>query len=105
VFLLGTSWHRHTWYLRLPGVGGAPWSGIVRVECRAELPVGEAVALADLSAVTLPRFASTSYKDPRAPQNLVPIAGLERRLRSLLGDARLLHRTLMLATRRAAVLV
>jgi hypothetical protein len=44
--------------------------------------------------VTLPRFASVPYKDPRAPQNLVPIAGLERRLRSLLGDARLLQRSL-----------
>jgi hypothetical protein len=103
VFLLGTSWHRYTWYLRLPGTGGAPWAGVVRVECAAELPVAGAVALADLSAVTLPRFASTPYKDPRAPQNLVPIAGLERRLRALLGDARLLHRTLVLATRRAPV--
>jgi len=73
------------------------------VECAAELPVGEAVALADLSAVTLPRFASAPYKDPRAPQNLVPIAGLERRLRALLGDGRLLHRTLVLASRRPLV--
>jgi hypothetical protein len=103
VFLLGTSWHRYTWYLRLPGPGGAPWSGIVRVECAAQLPVGAAAALADLSAVTLPRFASTAYKDPRAPQNLVPIAGLERRLRGLLGDARLLHRSLVHATRRSPV--
>jgi len=31
---------------------------------------------------------------------LVPIAGLERRLRGLLGDARVLHRALMLATAR-----
>ena len=103
VFLLGTSWHRFTWYLRLPGTGGAPWAGVVRVECAAELPLAEAVALADLSAVTLPRFASTAYKDPRAPQNLVPVAGLERRLRAMLGDARLLHRTLVLATRRTPV--
>ncbi len=94
VFRLGTSWHRYAWYLRLPGGSGAPWSGIVRAECSAELPVSGAVALADLSVVTLPRFAATSYKDPRAPQNLVPIAGLEHRLRALLGDARLLHRAL-----------
>ena len=44
--------------------------------------------------MTLPRFASRAYKDPRAPQNLTPIAGLERRLRGLLGDPRLLHRSL-----------
>jgi hypothetical protein len=95
VFLLGTSWHRYTWYLRLPGGSGAPWSGLVRVEAAAELPVTGAVALADLSAVTLPRFAATAYKDARAPQNLVPIAGLEHRLRALLGDALLLHRALL----------
>ena len=84
-----------SWYLRLPGPAGAPWAGIVRVECSPDLTIQQAIELADLSAVTLPRFASTPYKDPRAPQNLVPIAGLERRLRGLLGDARLLHRTLV----------
>jgi hypothetical protein len=105
VFRIGTRWHAFSWYLRLPGRPGAPWAGIVRVECSVEWPAAEAVALADLSAVTLPRFASTPYKDPRAPQNLVPIAGLERRLRGLLGDARLLHRALTVATTRAAALV
>jgi hypothetical protein len=99
VFRLGTSWHRHTWYLRLPGPPGAPWTGMVRVECSADLPATSAIALADLSTVTLPRFASAAYKDPRAPQNLVPIGGLERRLRALLGDARLLHRCLTSAAR------
>jgi hypothetical protein len=99
VFGVGTSWHRYAWYLRLPTNSRAPWAGVVRVECPAELSVDDAVALADRSAVTLPRFASASYKDPRAPQNLVPIAGLERRLRAMLGDARLLYRTLTLAAR------
>lgn len=97
VFRLGTSWHRYTWYLRLPGGSGAPWSGIVRAECPAELTRSAAVALADLSVVTLPRFAATAYKDPRAPQNLVPIAGLEQRLRARLGHPRLMHRTLVRA--------
>jgi hypothetical protein len=100
VFRLGTNWHRYTWYLRLPGPAGAPWAGIVRVECSADLPPAQAISLADLSAVTLPRFASSPYKDPRAPQNLIPIAGLERRLRGLLGDARLLHRGLSAAASR-----
>ena len=94
IFRLGTSWDCYTWYVRLPGGSGAPWSGLVRVECAPDLVVSQAVALADLSAVTLPRFAATAYKDARAPQNLVPIAGLEHRLRALLGDARLLHRAL-----------
>ncbi|MEU9507708.1 hypothetical protein AB0D32_15670 [Micromonospora sp. NPDC048170] len=99
VFKLGTAWGGWSWYLRLPVATGAPWAGIVRMECSAELSVDEAVGLADLSLVTLPRFASTPYKDPRAPQNLIPIAGLERRLRALLGDARLLHRVLTTAAR------
>ncbi|MER6753827.1 hypothetical protein AB0J85_25460 [Micromonospora echinofusca] len=99
VFKLGTAWGGWSWYLRLPVALGAPWAGIVRMECSAELGIDEAVGLADLSLVTLPRFASTPYKDPRAPQNLIPIAGLERRLRSLLGDARLLHRVLTTAAR------
>jgi hypothetical protein len=97
VFRLGPAWGGYSWYLRLPGPPGAPWAGVVRGECSTELPVREAIRLADLSAVTLPRFASTAYKDPRAPQNLIPIAGLERRLRGLLGDPRLLHRALTLA--------
>jgi hypothetical protein len=97
VFHLGTVWGGWSWYLRLPGASGAPWSGIVRVECSPDLVIDEAVELAELSGATLPRFASSAYKDPRAPQNLVPIAGLERRLRGLLGDSRVLHRALTLA--------
>lgn len=97
VFLLGTSWDRYAWYLRLPGAPGSPWAGVVRVECTADVSRSVAIQLADISTVTLPRFASAAYKDPRAPQNLVPISGLERRLRSLLGDARLLNRALRAA--------
>ncbi len=101
VFHLGTVWGGWSWYLRLPGATGAPWSGIVRVECSPDLTVEQAIELAGLSSATLPRFASSSYKDPRAPQNLVPIAGLERRLRGMLGDSRVLHRALALATSRS----
>ncbi|OHV54328.1 hypothetical protein [Pseudofrankia sp. BMG5.36] len=102
IFLLNNrrdaSWDRFTWYLRLPSRPGAPWAGVARVECRADLPLDEAVALADLSQAVLPRFASQEFKDGRAPQNLYPIAGLERALRRRLGDAQLLYRSL----RRAA---
>jgi hypothetical protein len=99
VFLMGTSWDRHSWYLRLPRTGGPPWAGVVRVECPADLTIADATGLADLSQVCLRRFASTRYKDPRAPQNLYPISGLERELRRRLGDPRLLYRAL----RRSAV--
>jgi hypothetical protein len=94
VFLIGTSWDRHTWYLKLPGETGAPWAGVVRIECSADLPVPEVIALAGLSQLCLGRFASAAYKDARAPQNLYPIAGLERELRRRLGDPRLLYRAL-----------
>jgi hypothetical protein len=94
VFLMGTSWDRHSWYLRLPGPAVSPWAGVVRVECPADLPVTEVTRLAGLSQRVLGRFASVAYKDSRAPQNLYPIAGLERELRRRLGDPQLLYRAL-----------
>lgn len=97
VFRIGTRWNRLTWYLRLPCLPGAPWAGIARVECRPDLPVEDAVHQANLSQVTLPRYASAEHKDPRAPQNLYPIAGLERLLRRRLGEPGLLYRALRTA--------
>ena len=94
VFLLDTSWDRFSWYLRLPGSAGHPWSGIVRVECAASISAQEAIDLASLSQVVLPRYASAEYKDPRAPQNLYPVAALERELRRRLGHPALLYRAL-----------
>lgn len=94
--------HRHTWYLRLPCPPGAPWAGVVRVECGGELPPELVVALADVSQATIPRFASSPYKDSRAPQNLYPIAGLERALRRRLGDPALMYRALRRAAFAAA---
>jgi len=102
VFLMGTTWDRHSWYLRLPAAPGAPWAGVVRIECSASLPVAEVLELADLSQLCLGRFASTEYKDGRAPQNLYPIAGLERELRRRLGDARLLYRAIRQAAQHDA---
>lgn len=96
-FHMGTSWDRHSWYLRLPGPAGSPWAGVVRVECPPDLPIAEVTRLAGLSQRCLGRFASAAYKDSRAPQNLYPIAGLERELRRRLGDPRLLYRALRAA--------
>jgi hypothetical protein len=96
----GTAWERRSWYLRLPCPPGAPWAGVVRIECAADLPMTEVTRLAGLSQRCLSRFASTEYKDSRAPQNLYPIAGLERELRRRLGDPQLLYRALREAARR-----
>lgn len=93
-FTMGTSWRRNSWYLQLPGTPGVPWSGIVRLECSPELPPVDVTQLADLTARLLPPLASSPHKDPRAPQNLVPIGGLERELRHRLGDQQLLYRAL-----------
>jgi hypothetical protein len=96
-FTMGTSWRRNSWYLRLPGPAAAPWAGVVRLECSADLPLPEVRRLASLSARLLPPLASSPHKDPRAPQNLVPIGGLERELRRRLGDQQLLFRSLAAA--------
>jgi hypothetical protein len=96
-FTMGTSWRRNSWYLQLPGTPGVPWSGVVRLECSADLPPAEVTQLANLTARLLPPLASAPHKDPRAPQNLVPIGGLERELRHRLGDQQLLYRALRAA--------
>ena len=62
----------------------------------------EVTRLADLTARLLPPLASTPHKNPRAPQNLVPIGGLERELRHRLGDQQLLYRSLRAAVRKSA---
>jgi len=97
IFMTQTTWRRASWYLRLPGQEGHPWAGVVRCEASADTPLDELRRLADTTALALPRFASTAHKDPRAPQNLFPIAGLERQLKHRLGDATLLYRHLRAA--------
>jgi hypothetical protein len=97
VFLITTTWSRFSWYMRLPGGDGHPWAGIVRCEASPDLRVPAVARLADLACAALPRYASSSHRDPRAPQNLYPIAGLEDVLRHRMGNAELLHRSLRAA--------
>src|SRR5690606_32276594 len=94
VFLLGTTWHRYTWSLKPPGPAGSPRPGAARVGTSADLPRADVSRLGRRPGLTLPRFASSAYQDARAPQNLTPVAGLERKLRGMLGDQRLLLRGL-----------
>ena len=99
LFLIGgRGFTRYSWYLRLPGPRSQPLSGIIRCELAATGTVPAAVERASTITATLPRYASEPHKDPRAPQNLYPIAGLEHHLRHRLGDTQLLERSL----RRAA---
>lgn len=89
---------RHSWYVRLPGPPGGPWAGIVRCEATGALAPGVVASLADRVTAALSPFASAPHKDARAPQNLYPIAGLERELRHRLGDAAVLYRALRCAS-------
>lgn len=104
VFTIGEGrYRRYSWYLRLAARGnGHAWSGIARCEASAAGGIGLAVRTADRSAAILPTVASEAHIDPRAPQNLVPIAGLERDLKHRMGDAGLVLRALKTAVGAAA---
>ncbi len=97
LFAIGDRGERLSWYLRLPGPLTQPLAGVVRCEVVGTSSL-VAATRADAITTTLARFASEPHKDPRAPQNLYPIAGLEAVLKHRLGDAQLLERAL----RRAA---
>ncbi|MFN4073156.1 MAG: DNA double-strand break repair nuclease NurA [Thermus sp.] len=83
-----------SWYLRLPlppeGVR-PPESGLLRVETPLQ---GDLGALADLSLSLFPALASHPVKDPRAPQNLLPVGGLERELARRMGSREVVARIL-----------
>ena len=87
-------YNRYSWFLRVAKGRAVDNSlaGILRLEVREAVGKDRARAMADLSASELPRFASSSIRDPRAPQNLVPIGALEGELRRQLGDAVLVRR-------------
>jgi hypothetical protein len=97
IFKLGEQrLERYSWYLRLAtqrAIDGAT-AGIVRLEVAALEGLEGAKQLADRCCQVLPRFAPALGRDPRAPQNLYPIAALEGRLRHRLGDALLIRRAL-----------
>ena len=94
----------YSWYLRLPLDPERPYAAAATL-LRVESAAGEAEALA-LAAVSLsvfPRLASRPFRDPRAPQNLVPVGALERELGRRLGSAALVRRRLLAYIEREAV--
>ena len=101
LFLTTTSWSRFSWYLRLANHAG-PAGGLVRCEIDANCSSADAARIATRVSATLPRFASARHKDPRAPQNLYPIGGLERELRHRLGDKEMSMRALRRASAEGA---
>jgi hypothetical protein len=94
VFTLG-GYARYSWYVRLADLPGAhAWTAVVRCEAANSLPFADVVTIADRTAAVLPVVASQPHVDPRAPQNLVPVGGLERTLRHRMGDPGLIWRRL-----------
>ncbi len=107
LFAIGGRFPVWSWYLRLPIPVSHAMSGIVRLELSTADRSGDdlkrwAIDRSNLVSRLLPRFASEPHKDGRAPQNLYPIAGLERHLRHLLGDYRVLERALRNSTTETA---
>lgn len=91
----GQPLERYAWYARLVPRRPA-WhdhAGLVRCEVRAGVGQEEARALADRVSATLPAFAGRP-SDPRYPQNLVPVGGLEGRLQHRMGHRGLIRRAL-----------
>ncbi len=89
----------YSWFLCLQPLGRLhlAFSNLALLELDDGTPRQQAIETADVTAAILPPYASSSYRDPRAPQNLLPVGQLERELRHRLGDPELLKR-LMLAT-------
>ncbi len=96
LFTIKDSWgSRVSWFLRLPHTRAIhhSYAGIIRIE----IPLDDTrspVDVADMLAHNLPRFASRPEHDPRAPQNLLPVGALEKRLRHELGDQTFIRRAI-----------
>jgi hypothetical protein len=84
---------RFAWFQRLeePPLGATEMHGIVRLEV-ANVDRDRARELADATTLWLPRLIPRRARDPRSPQNLLPIGALEQRLRAHLGEAELFRR-------------
>lgn len=92
----GARFGRFSWFVRLASrlpIDG-DLTGLARLEIADVVGFETALSLADAAAVILPRFVPSRGRDPRAPQNLLPIGALEARLRHQLGDMRLIRRRL-----------
>ena len=97
VFCIGEQrLERFSWYARIGmrrPIDGT-MTGIVRLETWTATGIDFARQLADLTSAALPGFATEWGRDPRAPQNLYPVAQLERELHHRLGDKVLIKRAI-----------
>jgi hypothetical protein len=94
--ILDGTYDRYSCFLRLadPRAVDHPLAGIVRLEIGAAVGIDRARQLASQAAGMLPQFASTTMRDPRAPQNLLPVGALEQELRRRMGDPLTMRRAI-----------
>ncbi len=88
-----------SWYVRLPLEPSVPFYGgaaLLRVETPSLEPA-TAIKLADLSVSLFCQMASSPARDPRAPQNLIPIGGLEQWLGRHMGQGDVVRRKILQA--------
>ncbi len=88
-----------SWYVRLPLNPSAPFypgAALLRVETPTLEPK-DAVRLADQSVSLFCEMASSPARDPRAPQNLIPIGGLEQWLGRHMGQGDVVRRKIVQA--------
>lgn len=82
------------WYLRLPLTPSFPFhsgASLLRVETPYG-PAPAAIQLANLSSSLFAQTASHPARDPRAPQNLIPVGGLEQLLGRQMGSLDVIRR-------------
>jgi len=87
----------YSWYLRLPINPSAPFhvgAGLIRMETQAQ-SAAQAIERADQMAYLFCRLASSPSRDPRAPQNLIPIGGLEAWLGRYMGQGEVIRRRIV----------
>ncbi|MEX2225383.1 MAG: hypothetical protein WEB52_02915 [Dehalococcoidia bacterium] len=78
----------YSWFtcLASPGRYDLAMSGLAMMEMDDSASREEVTRAADLTASALPRYAPKPHRDPRAPQNLLPVGQLERDLRRRMGQ-------------------
>jgi hypothetical protein len=87
---------RYAWYTRVVQ-SPKTWhdhAGLVRCEVRGGVGLERARELADRISGILPRYAGRTT-DPRYPQNLAPVGGLEQWLQHRMGHRALIRRALL----------
>ena len=96
LFLLSTedAIERYSAYVRIsdPMPQDTILAGLARFEVAGGGGMESARAILDRCAALIPLFASPYGRDPRAPQNLLPISVLEMELRRRLGSGEILNR-------------